>query len=76
MREVPRLRLVAGSQEWVVGPGEPAATLTAPTEFDLLRALIGRRGITQVASWKWEGDAGPYLGLLSPWGLRSTDLVE
>lgn len=70
------LGLAAGSQEWVVGAGDPAASVVAPSEFELLRALIGRRSITQVANWKWEGEAGPYLGLLSPWGLRASDLVE
>jgi uncharacterized protein (TIGR03083 family) len=70
------VRIVAGSQEWVVGAGEAAASVVAPSEFDLLRALIGRRSITQVANWKWEGDPGPYFGLLSPWGLRASDLVE
>ncbi len=72
----PALRLVAGSQEWIVGPGEPGATVTAPSEFELMRALIGRRGITQVAGWKWDGEAGRYLGLFAPWGLRPTDLIE
>jgi uncharacterized protein (TIGR03083 family) len=72
----PALRLTVGSQEWVVGPGEPAATVAAPSEFDLMRALIGRRSVTQVANWKWDGEAGPYLGLFAPWGLRATDLVE
>ena len=49
------LRLVSGNQEWVIGPGEPAATATVDSDFELLRALIGRRSITQVG-WKWDGD--------------------
>jgi uncharacterized protein (TIGR03083 family) len=72
----PALRLSAGIQEWTIGDGEPTVSVTAPSEFDVLRALIGRRSVTQVAGWKWDGDAGPYLGIMSPWGLRSTDLVE
>ncbi len=74
--QLPALRIAAGDQEWVIGTGEPAATVTAPDTFELLRALIGRRSVTQVAGWKWEGEAGPYLGVFAPWGLRSTDLVE
>jgi hypothetical protein len=73
---LPGLRLEAGDQEWIVGPGEPAATVIAPDTFELLRALIGRRSVTQVAGWKWDGEAGPYLGVFGPWGLRSTDLIE
>lgn len=74
--ELPGLRLVAGDQEWVIGPGEPAATATVDSAFELLRALIGRRSVTQVASWKWEGDPSPYFGVMAPWGLRATDLIE
>jgi uncharacterized protein (TIGR03083 family) len=72
----PALRLSAGIQEWTLGDGEPSVSVTAPSEFEVLRALIGRRSPTQVAGWKWDGDAGPYLGVLAPWGLRNTDLVE
>jgi uncharacterized protein (TIGR03083 family) len=70
------IRLTAGDQEWEVGPGEPGATLAAPGEFELFRALIARRGRDQVAAWKWEGDPSPYLDVLAPWPLRDTDLVE
>lgn len=72
----PALRLSAGIQEWTLGDGDVGATAVAPNEFEVLRALIGRRSPTQVASWKWDGDAGPYLGILAPWGLRATDLEE
>ena len=73
---LPGLRLVAGDQQWVIGPGEPAATATVDSAFELLRALIGRRSVTQVANWKWEGDPSPYFGVMAPWGLRATDLIE
>ena len=72
----PALRLSAGIQEWTLGDGDIGATLVAPDEFELFRASMGRRSPTQVASWKWEGDAGPYLGIFAPWGLRASDLVE
>ena len=70
------LRLEAGDQEWVVGPGEPAASVVAPDEFELMRALIGRRSMGQVTAWKWEGDPSPYLDTFGPWGLSADPLVE
>lgn len=72
----PGLRLVAGDQEWEVGPGEPAASATVDAPFELLRAFVGRRSVAQVTNWKWDGDPTPYLPVLSPWGLSATDLVE
>lgn len=73
---LPALRLSAGIQEWTLGEGDVKNSAVAPNEFEVLRALIGRRSPTQVASWKWQGEAGVYLGVLSPFGLRPTDLVE
>ncbi|MDQ1396394.1 MAG: hypothetical protein QOG64_1653, partial [Acidimicrobiaceae bacterium] len=65
--EVPALRIEAGSSEWVVGPGEPAATVrTEP--FELFRALFGRRSAAQVRAWKWDGDPTPYLAHLNVFG--------
>lgn len=69
------LRIRSGNQEWELGEGEPGATVTADP-FELFRALAGRRSITQVAQWKWDGDPGPYFGLMSVFPLRATDLVE
>jgi len=37
-RSLPALRLVAGDQEWIVGEGEPLATVTA-APADLTRVL-------------------------------------
>ena len=37
-RSLPALRLVAGDQEWIVGDGEPLATVTA-APADLARAV-------------------------------------
>lgn len=69
------LRIRSGNQEWELGEGEPAVTVTADP-FELYRALAGRRSITQVAQWKWDGDPSPYFGLMSVFPLRATDLVE
>ena len=69
------LRLHSGTQEWELGDGEPAVSVTVEP-FELFRALAGRRSIRQVAQWKWDGAPSPYFGLISVFPLRATDLVE
>ena len=69
------LRMHSGNQEWELGEGEPTVSVTVEP-FELFRALAGRRSVRQVAQWKWDGDNGPYLGLVSIFPLRATDLVE
>ena len=52
---------------WVLGgEGEPGACLEAD-EYQLFRALSGRRRIEDVRSWTWRGDPSAYLPLLSPY---------
>jgi uncharacterized protein (TIGR03083 family) len=58
------LRCVAGSHESVSGEGTPGATVTA-LPFELARALAGRRTAPQMAAYRWEGDAAPYLAVLA-----------
>ena len=62
---LPALRIRTGEQEWVVGDGIPAATVTAP-KFELFRALSGRRSLDQILAFSWDGDPAPYLGVFSP----------
>jgi uncharacterized protein (TIGR03083 family) len=70
------LRIKAATTEWVVGPGEPAATVTTDS-YELFRALFGRRSDAQVLAWDWEGDGKPYLDELSFFGpLPDKDVVE
>ena len=72
----PALRVVAGETEWIIGPGEPAATLRLPFG-ELFRVLFGRRSEAQVRACSWEGDPAPYLALLSVFGpLPEADVVE
>lgn len=71
----PALRLRAGSTEWVVGDGTPLATVTAPA-FELFRALSGRRSIDQIRGFDWEGDAGPFLEVFSPFEPPKEAFVE
>lgn len=54
------LRIRAGSEEWIVGPGEPGATVSVD-RHELFRGLSGRRSLLAMGSWDWEGDAAPYL---------------
>jgi uncharacterized protein (TIGR03083 family) len=55
----------------------PAGTLDVE-EFELFRALTGRRSAAQIRRFGWSVDAEPYLPVfgLGPFTIRSTDLVE
>lgn len=72
----PALRVRADGQEWTLGEGEPAATLTtSPVEF--FRVLAGRRSANQVRALEWDGDPDPYLDVLSAFGpLSAADVDE
>ncbi|HEX8002942.1 MAG TPA: maleylpyruvate isomerase family mycothiol-dependent enzyme [Mycobacteriales bacterium] len=76
-RGLPGLRLAA-DDGWSFDAGpEPAVTVTAPDSFELFRGLSGRRSRGQVLSWRWSGDADPYLPILNRFGpLPETDVVE
>jgi uncharacterized protein (TIGR03083 family) len=54
-KELPALRVRAASEaEWVLGSGEPAATVTLPSKFELARALTGRRSRRQLEGYDWD----------------------
>lgn len=72
---VPTLRIRAGKREWVIGDGEPAATVSADP-FELARAASGRRSPGQVRAFDWDGDPEPFLRLFYPYGPRDDALVE
>lgn len=73
---LPALRLRAGNQDWTVGSGDVAATLTA-SPIELFRVVAGRRSERQVRALDWQGDPDPYLGVLSAFGpLSADDVVE
>ncbi len=75
VKKLPAFKIVAGSREWVVGEGEPVATVAADP-FELARAASGRRNPDQVRSFAWEGDPEPFIHLFSPYGVREDALVE
>ncbi|MDQ1438235.1 MAG: hypothetical protein QOK43_1864 [Acidimicrobiaceae bacterium] len=73
---LPALHVEAGNQEWTLGPGEAAARLTT-TPIEFFRVLAGRRSEAQVRALDWQGDPGPYLGVLSAFGpLAPADVTE
>lgn len=75
-KELPAVRLVAEGRDWVAGAGEPGAEVEAPSRFDLLRGLTGRRTTEEIASFRWTGDSGPFLELFSMYGVPPSSLGE
>jgi uncharacterized protein (TIGR03083 family) len=67
--ELPPLRLCdpARGFDATCGDGEPAATVSA-SEFELFRAVAGRRSRAQVTDFDWTGDRTPYLEVLCVFG--------
>lgn len=62
------LRLLTEAGETTFGDGEPTATART-TRFELLRAATGRRAMSQIETWDWDGDARPetvVLGIFTP----------
>ncbi|HEY3262860.1 MAG TPA: maleylpyruvate isomerase family mycothiol-dependent enzyme [Pseudonocardiaceae bacterium] len=72
----PPLRLQAEDKTYLMGPGEPGATVTIASRFELFRALSGRRSANQVRGYDWDGDPEPYVALFYPYGPRADSLVE
>ncbi|HEX9775011.1 MAG TPA: maleylpyruvate isomerase family mycothiol-dependent enzyme [Actinomycetota bacterium] len=71
----PAFTLIAGPRSWVIGNGDPVATLTADP-FELSRTVSGRRSPEQIRAYDWDGDPGPVLDLFYPYGPRADELVE
>ncbi|WP_436498626.1 FAD-dependent monooxygenase [Actinokineospora sp. HUAS TT18] len=67
-RGLPALRLSGDRREWVLGRGEPAATVAAE-DYELFRAITGRRAAEQVRGYEWSGSSDPYLAVISPYSL-------
>jgi uncharacterized protein (TIGR03083 family) len=69
------LRVVGDSREWLVGRDEPVATLRG-SDFELARALIGRRSRAQLLGFEWDGDPTPFVDHLHVFGPPTDDLPE
>ena len=72
---LPALRLCTERGEHVAGHGSPSSTVIT-SEWELFRALCGRRSTSQIRSLRWSGDAEIYLPLLPAYGLPGDDLIE
>jgi uncharacterized protein (TIGR03083 family) len=72
---LPALELRGDGRRWVAGRGEPEATVAA-TEFELFRALSGRRSARQIAALAWHGAAEPYRDIFSYFPMATQDIVE
>ena len=68
---LPALRV----NDTVAGDGEPATAVRA-SEFDLFRALTGRRSPEQVRAFEWDGDSGPYVAIFSAYGVPEAPVLE
>jgi uncharacterized protein (TIGR03083 family) len=77
--ELPTVEVIGDSGRWRVGAGEPAVTLVT-SDFELARALIGRRSRAQYLALDWtpadESVVGPVIDRLHAFPFRVTDLVE
>ena len=72
---LPALRIRSGKDEWLLGDGEPGASVEVD-EYELVRGLVGRRSESQIRSWRWDRDPAPYLPELSVFPFPVTDLRE
>jgi uncharacterized protein (TIGR03083 family) len=72
---LPALRVRSDSGERVLGEGEPGVTLDA-TDFEVIRAVFGRRSRAQLEAMAWDGDPQPYLEHLNIFPPSELDVVE
>ncbi|BFV60894.1 maleylpyruvate isomerase family mycothiol-dependent enzyme [Kitasatospora sp. CMC57] len=63
---LPALRVRAGGQEWLVGPGEPEVTVGGH-HHDVFRSLTGRRTLDQIGALSWSGPADRWLPAFTWW---------
>jgi uncharacterized protein (TIGR03083 family) len=77
--ELPSLRISTEQGELflpaIQNGGAPGATVTG-SDFELSRAAVGRRSLSQIAAFAWEGDRAPYLPIFSGFPLPAQDLLE
>jgi uncharacterized protein (TIGR03083 family) len=67
-------RVVADSAEWLLGEGDPVATLRV-ADFELVRILVGRRSRAQVLA-QWEGDGSAFVDHLVAFQHAEADIRE
>src|SRR3954454_8741690 len=59
-RGLPTVRIAGSSGEWLLGDGAPALTLQT-SDYELARALVGRRSRNEFLNMGWDGDASAVL---------------
>lgn len=75
--KLPAVRLVGDEGDWwLLGDGEPVATLTATGDFEIARMLLGRRSRAQILAMDWEGDPRPFVDHLHLHDLPEHDLLD
>ncbi|HMC51154.1 MAG TPA: maleylpyruvate isomerase family mycothiol-dependent enzyme [Acidimicrobiales bacterium] len=76
-RRLPPLEVRAGSDEWLVGAGEPSG-MVQTSAFELFRALTGRRSATQIRAFHWTVAADPYVAAFQfgPFTTSTSDIEE
>ena len=72
---LPTVRIVGSSVDSVLGDGAPALTLQT-SDFELARALIGRRSRDEYLNMGWDGDASVVVDRLHVFPLALQDLAE
>jgi hypothetical protein len=73
---LPAVTIAASDSDFTqtVGAGEVTATVRAP-EFELFRALSGRRSREQILAYDWTGDAASYVEHFGRFGHLATTAV-
>ncbi len=72
---LPALRVRTDSGERILGEGAPEVTLDT-TDFEVIRAVFGRRSRAQLEAMAWDGDPNPYLEHLSIFPPSELDVIE
>jgi uncharacterized protein (TIGR03083 family) len=74
---LPAIRIVGDEGDWwVLGQGEPVATLTGTGDYDIARMLIGRRSRDQILTMGWDGDPRPFVDHLHLFDLPEHDVLD
>ncbi|MDQ3984915.1 MAG: maleylpyruvate isomerase family mycothiol-dependent enzyme [Actinomycetota bacterium] len=72
----PAIEFRVEDRSWTIGGDRPEARVSAPTRFELFRALSGRRSPDQIKALEWNGDPGPFIEYFYPYGIRPEPLEE
>jgi len=77
--EVPALGIAdhGGRIRWIGTDADPDAVQVITDDYDLFRAMFGRRSRAQIEAWEWSGNPSPYLDAGLPFPFRwNPEVVE